>query len=104
VQPGTGTQGYRPVKGILWNLAVKPHGTVAFDKDGNLLPEIQSAFDSPLRRPDQERYEQTGEVAEISRKKKTKSEGPKLPSDDELKKMSSDDIAKLVPFTKVENW
>jgi len=35
-QPGNKIQDYAPVTGILWNLALKPQGIAAFDKDGNI--------------------------------------------------------------------
>lgn len=67
-----------------------------FGKDGNLLPEIQSAFDAPLRRPDAQHYNETGNVRELQRPRKAKPAPPKLPTYKELAKMESEDIAELL--------
>jgi hypothetical protein len=75
-----------------------------YDKYGEPRKEILSAWDSPLRRPDGQYFNETGNLRETPKKKKSGAATPKLPSEDELKKMSSEEIAKYLPFTKNPEW
>lgn len=71
-------------------------------KTGTLRPFVKDMFDEPLRPPIVD--EATGELKEIPKKKKAAPAALTPPTEKELKTMTSEEIAKHLPFTKVEDW
>jgi hypothetical protein len=65
-------------------------------KTGELRPFIKDVFDEPLRPPDGDEYQRTGQVREVDAPRKQRPKAPSMPSESKLKTMGSDEIAKII--------